>query len=235
MHTQKLKIAGLTVEICCESDFSRLFEPYTCSGQADISVGTSAAEITYEQGRFPALTARSAEFCLLYAKICDELPRFDAFMLHAAVLEYNGMAYAFCAKSGTGKSTHAELWCSLPDKGCRIINGDKPIIRITDGIPNAFGTPWNGKEGRGENISAPLAGIGFIVRDDIPSVRQTDKKEGLFRVLSASHRPKEHSLDDHFYQCVGQVAKTVPMYELKCNVSADAAKTAFEAMTGEML
>lgn len=238
MTLTTIKAADITVSVSCCSDFSRHFAPYAADAGSpcDISVVVSGDEIRERQKSVPELDARSIEFYLIYEKICDELSRFDAFVLHAATLEYAGRAYAFSALSGTGKSTHAELWMSLLGKGCRYVNGDKPIIRAIDGgAPMAFGTPWTGKEGRGSNISAPLAGICFLVRDSKPSIRRVDKKEGLFRVLSASHQPKDHSLDDRFYGSVGNVVENVPMYELRCDISADSAKMSFETMTGEIL
>lgn len=233
---QTLTIADINIAVNSVTDFSRFFGNYEnqADSHADFEVGVSEAEIRERHRRFPDIGERGAESYLIYEKICDELPRFDAFMLHAATLCYGGKAYAFCAKSGTGKSTHAELWKMLLGDRYRYINGDKPIIRILNGVPTAFGTPWNGKEGRGENISAPLAGICFLVRSETPSIRKVDAKEGLFRVLSASHRPKARTLDNNFYRCIERIVETVPMYELSCDISESAARLSFETMTGEV-
>lgn len=235
--TQIINTAAVTVSVNSGSDYAERFASYIVNADAspDMAVSVSDDEVCERQKSVPGLDAYSIEYCLIYEKICDQLPRFDAFMLHAAVVAYRGKAYAFSAVSGTGKSTHAALWEKLLGDKCRYINGDKPIVRILNDMPTAFGTPWNGKEGRGNRISAPLAGLCFIARGERPSIRSVNKKEGLFRVLSASHQPKDHALDDNFYHCIGKVVENVPMYELKCNISADAAKLSFETMTGERM
>ena len=35
---------------------------------------------------------------------------YDTLLIHASVVRHNGKAYAFTAKSGTGKSTHVANW-----------------------------------------------------------------------------------------------------------------------------
>ena len=92
------------------------------------------------------------------------MPDFDAFLLHAAVIEVDGLAYAFAAPSGTGKTTHIALWKKFFGDRANIINGDKPIIRFENGTPYIYGTPWCGKEGYNINTKAPLAALCFIER-----------------------------------------------------------------------
>ena len=48
------------------------------------------------------------------------------------VIKVDNDAYAFCAKSGTGKTTHTKLWMQLLGDRMSYINGDKPLIRIID-------------------------------------------------------------------------------------------------------
>jgi hypothetical protein len=50
------------------------------------------------------------ESICLYRFICLNLPQNDSFVMHAAVIEADNKAYAFTARSGTGKSTHISLW-----------------------------------------------------------------------------------------------------------------------------
>lgn len=232
-----LTFADLHISVETLSDFRERFLRYsdTFEADADITVHICPDEILKETERQNGMDTYRIEEYLIYRKICNELPRFNAFMLHAATLEYDGRAYAFCAKSGTGKSTHAELWKYMLGNKCRYINGDKPIIRMINEVPTAFGSPWNGKEGRGENISAPLSGICFIKRGETPSIRKLETNEGLFRIISVSHRPENHEFDDDFYYCIGNVVENVPMYELTCDISAGAAKLSFETLTYEVI
>jgi hypothetical protein len=106
-----------------------------------------------------------AESVCVYRQICRQLPeRFQSFLMHSAVIEYQGAGYAFAAHSGTGKSTHIALWRKHFGNSVRIINGDKPIMRFIDGHLYAFGTPWCGKEGWQTNMGVPLKAICFLER-----------------------------------------------------------------------
>ena len=91
----------------------------------------------------------------LYRNLCAVLPKYDAFMLHAAVVMVDGVAYAFSAKSGTGKSTHMRLWRRALGPRVIPINGDKPILRFQNGTLYAYGTPWAGKEHFQSNSHGP--------------------------------------------------------------------------------
>ena len=64
--------------------------------------------------------------------------------LNGSLVRHEGVAYAFTAKSGTGKSTHVSLWMQhIPD--CDIMNDDNPIIRLKDDGVYVYGGPWSGK------------------------------------------------------------------------------------------
>ena len=91
--------------------------------------------------------------------------RHDTLLIHASVIRHKGTAYAFTAKSGTGKSTQVANWMRyIPD--CDIMNDDNPVIRIVDGEPVLYGSPWSGKTPCYRNIQAPLGAILLIERDD---------------------------------------------------------------------
>lgn len=65
-------------------------------------------------------------------------------LLHASVIRKDGYGYLMTAPSGTGKSTHTFLWYkNIP--GCDLMNDDNPVVRILDGTPIIYGTPWSGK------------------------------------------------------------------------------------------
>lgn len=80
-------------------------------------------------------------------------------LLHASAVIYRGEGYAFLGKSGTGKSTHSNLWVEhIP--GSELLNDDNPAIRVQeDGGVFIYGTPWSGKTHCYRNQKARLAGI----------------------------------------------------------------------------
>jgi len=80
-------------------------------------------------------------------------------LFHAAVVSYEGYAYMFLGKSGTGKSTHAALWLKYIN-GTERVNDDNPVVRIAeDGKAVVYGSPWSGKTPCYRNVSYPLGGF----------------------------------------------------------------------------
>jgi len=80
-------------------------------------------------------------------------------LFHAAVVSYEGYAYMFLGKSGTGKSTHAALWLKYIN-GTERVNDDNPVVRIDeDGKAVIYGSPWSGKTPCYRNVSYPLGGF----------------------------------------------------------------------------
>jgi len=83
---------------------------------------------------------------------------YDTISLHASVVACRGRAYLFMGKSGTGKSTHSRLWLrNLP--GASLLNDDNPSVRLVNGAPIAFGTPWSGKTPCYKNEQYPVGGM----------------------------------------------------------------------------
>ncbi len=82
----------------------------------------------------------------------------DTLLIHASAVCYQNSGYAFTAPSGTGKSTHSRLWTeNIQD--ARLLNDDNPVVRVIDGSPVIFGSPWSGKTPCYRNESYPLKAI----------------------------------------------------------------------------
>ena len=98
--------------------------------------------------------------------------------------------YLFLGKSGTGKSTHSELWLRN-FRDAWLLNDDNPAIRIIAGKAFAYGTPWSGKKPVYIDKKVPLGGI---VRLEQSQENRMTLKEGLDAFLciypscSALHR-----------------------------------------------
>ena len=78
--------------------------------------------------------------------------------MHASVIAHEGRGYLFLAKSGTGKSTQSRMWLRCIE-GAKLLNDDNPAIRIADGRPLVFGTPWSGKTPCWRNLSVPVKAL----------------------------------------------------------------------------
>lgn len=200
---------------------------------ADIVASTTDSEIQKELSLcISATDSGSAESICLYRSVAGQLYRFDALLMHGAVIGYGDRAYAFLAPSGTGKSTHIRLWRRALGDGVYPVNGDKPILRLENGVFTANGTPWAGKEGWQRNISRPLAGICLLTRGSENSIRTLTPSEALKGLMRQIYLPKEPEGALATMALVDELVKRVPIYLLACNMEEEAAKTSFEAMTG---
>lgn len=108
----------------------------------------------------------------------------DTLLVHASVVRHAGRAYAFTAESGTGKSTHVANWL-WNIEGCDLVNDDNPILRIIDGQPFLFGSPWSGKTTCYRNIQVPLGAVLKIERDSRNHVEPMSPVNAFATLLAA--------------------------------------------------
>lgn len=222
------------LNICIENKYpfiERQCREFLCHDcvTPDFSVSVSDEQIREEQ----TLGDFSAGYCesiCIYRAICEKMAEHNVFLLHSSVLEVDGYAYAFTAKSGVGKSTHTALWLkNIPN--ARVLNGDKPLYRLeTDGSLTVFGTPWNGKENWGENISAPLRAICFIERGAVNSIRRATELETITRLMHQLYLRGDRAAIDRQLGLMDALVRAVPYYVLACNISDEAALLAFDTM-----
>lgn len=215
---------SFTTEFCKEY-FSQI------DGTFDLSAKVSKAAFAEEKHLSPGYSDGYIENICLYREICMQLPRFDRFLLHAAVLSFAGEGYAFLGRSGVGKSTHTGLWLKyLPET--RIINGDKPVIGKKGSCFYAYGTPWNGKEGRGEKGSAVLKGLCFLEQAKENRLTRLTEKEAADRIFSQILIPSDEENAAKTLELVDGLISSTPAYLLCADVSEEAVKTSFEGLTG---
>ncbi len=79
------------------------------------------------------------------------------FAIHSASIQYNGKAWLFSGSSGTGKSTHTNLW--MQEFHTPILNGDVNLVSCSSGTAWVHGTPWCGTSGIADPGQYPLGGI----------------------------------------------------------------------------
>ena len=110
-----------------------------------------------------------------YIKIALEclLARKGYISLHAACVSLDGGAIAFTGKSGMGKSTRAQAWQDA--FRASLISGDRPLIKVSKNKVEAYGAPWDGKEGCYLNVHNPLREI-CEVRKNLLNLCKGQKK-----------------------------------------------------------
>lgn len=240
---KNIKLAGIPIEIHTLFDSLRNTELYETDEKPAFTVKTnerdiaaerqkSMAEAAYEGIVYPGYSPAELENTAVYRKIAAKLPEYDAFVFHGSAVAVGDRAYLFTAKSGTGKTTHTNLWLkTIP--GSYVVNGDKPILRIFDGKPYVCGTPWMGKEGYGCNATVLLSALCFLNRGDKNSIEKTDFGKIFPRLIGQSYRPENGELLVKTIKCLEIIGHSVPMYELFCNMDDEAATVAFNGMLEE--
>jgi len=183
------------------------------------------------QKKEPNLTLDNCEYLYTGSAFYSGLLYFGGFMLHSSAVVMDGKAYLFTADSGTGKSTHTSLWLKAFGEKAQILNDDKPAIRIgNDGI-FACGTPWSGKTDLNINKIVPIGAIGFLERSKENWIERKTGGEVVGKLLKQTVRPPEMAEMDALLKYVDIVLKEVPVYSLGVNMTEDAAKMAYDAMS----
>lgn len=156
----------------------------------------------------------------------------DTLLIHASCVSYQGKAYLFLGKSGTGKSTHSRMWLNALE-GVELMNDDHPVIRIgTDGQPVAYGSPWSGKTKCYKNVEAPLGGVIRISRAPHNKARRLSNIEAYASIItSCSGITWERELADGKDRAIQGLIAKVPCWVMECLPDADAALVCSESVT----
>lgn len=150
-------------------------------------------------------------------------------MLHSSAVVVDGYAYLFSANSGTGKSTHTELWLKHFGEKAFIINDDKPSLKMEEGQWYVYGTPWSGKHAINVNTKVKLGAIVFLERAENNWIEPLGVKEAIplfFNQTVRIFNQKEKM--DLVLEKMEQVLTMNPIYKMGCNISDDAVITAYE-------
>lgn len=231
-----INLAGLIIEVKLRWKYTYdLCKNYIYEGDEKplFTVFATNDQLEAENKKTPGFSCDVLESTCVYRNICEEILKYDGILIHSAAISVDNEAYLFTANSGTGKTTHMNLWLENFGERAFIINGDKPILRKTDNGIFVYGTPWCGKEGYNRNISIKLKGICILERAEKNEIRKTDKKDALTFLISQTSRPKDIDKMDLMLKNLEKIIDSVPVYRLECNMETEASKVAYEGMTGK--
>lgn len=226
------KIAGLYVDY--EPKYPRLSrqsEIYKCEDnkKANITIRFEQGFLDKRQSENPHLSVEDCEYIWMGSEFYEVLPEFNAFLLHSSAVVYNNQAFLFSAPSGTGKSTHTQLWLKQFE-GAYILNDDKPAIKYEDGAFYVYGTPFSGKTDLNVNARVPLQGICMLQRGEKNHIEKMPVEEALFNILNQTCRPVDEGRMDKLLDILDALAKAVPIYTLTCNMESEAAIVSYNGM-----
>lgn len=145
--------------------------------------------------------------------------------IHSASLLHRGRAWLFSAPSGTGKSTHTELWHQ--EFGSPLLNGDLNLIGMAHGQPTVFGIPWCGTSQIFTTETYPLGGIFLLKRG---SGNRVESLEPDRRQLLAVHRVISPSWTEELFQAnldiIEALEARISIQRLWCTPNPEAAHIA---------
>jgi hypothetical protein len=215
------------LEICRDQEFITLTFPQQkgvpfCRISADgrfawLSVNPNAGTETLKQDVF--FTFR--DVFLLFAQ------EHGLFALHSASVLYREKAWLFSGPSGTGKSTHTNLWHKLYDTP--FLNGDLNLCRIEGDSVMVYGMPWCGTSGIYTKEAYPLGGIILLRQSPENRIEElsADKQQLLVsqRLISPSWTEERLVKNLSF---AGGVRERCLVFRLSCNMEDEAAETVKE-------
>lgn len=232
------------IPVCIASHYEEVQQmcaDYRTDREPQVFVATSRAEIAEEETMVDEQRQMEGlppyhfepsylETLTVYRKIALAFMQRGVLLMHGSVVAVDGEAYMFTALSGTGKSTHVRLWRQLFGQRAVMVNDDKPLVRIGEGQPIVYGTPWDGKHHLSNNIAVPLKAIVELKRGEQNEIHPLTVQDAFPTLLQQSFRTEDPLVTMRTMQLVGQLAPRVALYELHCNMNPEAAVVAYRGM-----
>lgn len=179
-----------------------------------------------------ALSVRAVRFAIWIA-FGMAVSHLATVAIHTSTITYQGRNVLFLGESGTGKSTHTRLWREHVT-GASLLNDDSPIVRVTDGVPYVYGSPWSGKTPCYKNEHYPLAACVRLSQAPHNRMRRLNVIESFAAIHPSC--PPDFAYDDYLYDGItstlDKLLATVPFYHLECLPDAEAAELSRQTIFG---
>ncbi|MBE6587079.1 MAG: hypothetical protein E7647_01535 [Ruminococcaceae bacterium] len=180
----------------------------------------------------PYLGEDSCEYLSTGNSFYRQLIDHNGLLIHSSAVVMDGKAYLFSAPCGTGKSTHTALWQEVFGRErARILNDDKPAVRLENGEFFAYGTPWSGKTDLNINMRVPLAGICMLRRGTENKIKPFGGAMALHAILEQTARSKDADFTVKLLDLLEKLFISVPVWQLECNMEPEAALVSYNAMS----
>lgn len=147
---------------------------------------------------------------------------FNQYVIHSASILYRQKAWIFSASSGTGKSTHTNLWKELFQTP--VLNGDLNLLSYSGEEPVIHGIPWCGTSGIFDVDTYPLGGIILLSQGETNSCHtlSEDEKALLIRQRFISPCWNERQLQKQL-SFAEKISSTIPVLRYQCTKEDSAA------------
>jgi len=174
-----------------------------------VDVGRRTADVTLTQAHDVSEEVSIESFWrILYSLALVEA---HGLVVHAASLVRDRRAYLFSGRSGSGKTTVARL-----STDATLLSDELSIVRMTDGSPVCFGTPFRGELAlSGEDRAAPLVGMYFLRHGDRHAVQALGPGQALARLLpNVLFFAREADVTAAVFRIAADLVEAVPCFDL---------------------
>lgn len=170
------------------------------------------------------------ETLVVHSKLADILAKYNSYIIHGSsiYLDKKNNGYLFIAKSGTGKSTHVNILFKNYPNRIKYINDDKPFITLKNGSLYLYGSPFDGKERKSNNIKCKLKGIFILKRGLNNSVKKISKNKAMSSIANQIHIPNNSR--KQAFEFIFKMINLVSFYELKVNKLDEASEVSYKIM-----
>ena len=222
MSTYKINLASNIIEIDDRFDaYLEFFMPFFSEASPDFQIST-----IMENKCFSSLPGHEHEIerwffsnsvQLFFDNLFMSLIDHDTLLMHCATIAIQDSAYAFCAPSGTGKTTHILKWLEHLSNTV-VVNGDKPFLKFTDSdTVYACGSPWAGKENMYTNTVVPLKSIILMERAENNCIEQISFSKAFPFLLQQVYRPDDEDKMRKTLRLMQRLNGRVSFWHFRCN------------------
>jgi hypothetical protein len=136
-------------------------------------------------------------------------------VFHAAAVDDNGHGIVFVGHSGAGKSTQIGLWSKAP--GVIAMNDDRVAVRVDDGGPMCYGTPWGGSLEIAHNHHVPLSVLLLLEQAPENTVQPLAPAAAAPMLAPRAFLPYwDRALMRRAIANLSAILERVPVYRLRC-------------------
>lgn len=227
-----VEIAGIRAKITEKYSYTKeICRDYVAEGDSfDFEVEVTQKEIEEAQNPKERMPESICESFAILDKLSFAMLSYNCFLIHAAVIAVDGEAYAFTARSGTGKSTHIAAWKKHFGDRAVVVNGDKPFLRVIGNKIYACGSPWAGKENWQSNCMVPLKALCFLERGETNQIRRIGQREVVDGIFPQLRLPPDEMQMVKLLNLLEGLVCHVPCYRLSCDRSQEAVLVSYKGM-----
>lgn len=207
----------------CEKRYIFLFPQNENIFEMQVSFDGRSVYIYYNELSDKAETREHIFHAMRFAYLIAALNK-NIFVLHSASIVYKDRVWLFSASSGTGKTTHTNMWKKLLD--VELFNGDLNAIGYEKGLMKVYGIPWCGTSEIYSTQEKLLGGIVFLKRDCSNHVEEISETKKIIMFLSRIITPIWNSeMLKKAIEFAERIAELSKVYVLFCNKEESAVWT----------